>query len=51
MRLWKRSERYDLPAAKDSSGSAAVEQKDENAGDGELPRLVRIDANTLAQGN
>ncbi|KAG8979361.1 hypothetical protein FRC05_008345 [Tulasnella sp. 425] len=37
--------------AKDSSGSAAVEQKDENAGDGELPRLVRIDANTLAQGN
>ncbi|KAG9032350.1 hypothetical protein FS837_002765 [Tulasnella sp. UAMH 9824] len=37
--------------AKDSSGSAAVETKEETAGDGELPRLVRIDANSLAQGN
>ncbi|KAG8987561.1 hypothetical protein FRB90_003275 [Tulasnella sp. 427] len=37
--------------AKDSSGSAAVEAKEESSGDGELPRLVRIDANSLAQGN
>lgn len=37
-------------SAKDSTGTAAVESREDDSGDAELPRLVRIDTNGLAQG-